>query len=347
MKKNILQLIQNYSEGKLNLSEQIELSEQLSDEQNENAEQILLDDFQYHLESESGNNQNLQPLLDRIHHQIHRSESQTVIRPNFWQRFQRIAAILIMPLILSFAAYLYFKPESKTQSTYAEIQCPMGARIKFQLPDGSIGFLNSGASLRYPVQFAAERSVDLIGEAYFDVVHNEKQPFHVNTKNLDIRVLGTKFNVIANDDESTEEVILQSGKVDVSSQAGKQLAILKPNEELSLDTKQRTFVKRQVEASQYTSWKDGKLVFRNENMQQVARRLSRWYNAQVVVDDHQLDDYTFHATFIDEPLDEVLKLLSLTTPLSFSEDQRSGDIDGVYEKRKIILKLNRSKISHF
>jgi ferric-dicitrate binding protein FerR (iron transport regulator) len=153
--------------------------------------------------------------------------------------------------------------------------------------------------------------------------------------------------VIANEDENTEEIILQTGKVDVSSKEGKQLAILSPNEKLILDIEKRVFGRNQVEASQYTSWKEGKLVFRNENMQQVARRLSRWYNAEVVIDDRMLDDYTFHATFIDEPLDEVLKLLSITTPISYQEEKRVSNDDGVFQKRRIILSINKSKINQF
>ena len=223
----------------------------------------------------------------------------------------------------------------------------MGVRTKFQLPDGSTGYLNSGSRLKYPAQFIGERKVELVGEAFFDVVHNAEIPFHVNTRNLDIKVLGTTFNVIANEDEQTEEIVLQTGSVDVSSLTGKQLAVLSPNEQLILDIGKRTFTKNEIEASQYTTWKEGKLVFRNENMQQVARRLSRWYNAEVVVDDHLLDNYTFHATFIDEPLDEVLKLLSITTPLSFNEEKRKSDTEGVFQKRKIVLRINQSKINQF
>jgi len=178
-------------------------------------------------------------------------------------------------------------------------------------------------------------------------VHNEKIPFHVNTPNLDIKVLGTTFNVIANEDERTEEIVLQTGKVDVSAKSGVKLAVMKPNEQLTLNIEKQTVSKTEVEASQYSTWKEGKLVFRNENMQQVARRLSRWYNADVIIDDRKLDTYTFHATFADEPLDEVLKLLSITTPLSFKEEKRTSDQEGVYQKRKIVLTINQSKINQF
>jgi ferric-dicitrate binding protein FerR (iron transport regulator) len=348
MKQHIEHLIQKYSEGDISLNEQIELSEHLADSENQNVEEILYQDWQKALKSKSISEHDLKPVLDKVHHQIRRNEDNSSIRLNVWQIFQRAAAILILPLLLSFSAYFYFQGNRQATSvSYAEIQCPLGVRTKFQLPDGSTGFLNSGSRLKYPVQFIGERKVELVGEAFFDVVHNDKIAFHVNTRNLDIKVLGTIFNVIANEDEDTEEIVLQTGKVDISSLNGKQLAILKPNEKLTLNIDNQNFVKKEVEASQYTTWKDGKLVFRNENMQQVAHRLSRWYNAEVVVDDRMLDEHTFHATFIDEPLDEVLKLLSITTPLTYKEEKRESDTDGIFQKRKIILKINQSKIDQF
>jgi ferric-dicitrate binding protein FerR (iron transport regulator) len=348
MKEYLQHLIQKNTEGNLNLKEQIELSNQLADPHNSIADEILLHDWKDQLESTSASSPNLNPILDRVHHRIRMNENVMTKQINWWLSFQRIAAILIIPLIISGVAYLYFQSnKSVDNGNIAEIQCPMGARIKFQLPDGSIGFLNSGSKLSYPVQFTAGRSVELIGEAYFEVVHNENLPFHVNTKNLDIKVLGTTFDVIANENENTEEIVLQTGKVDVSSKNGKQLAVLKPNEQLTLDLKKRTFSQNKVEASQYTGWKEGKLIFRNENMQQVARRLSRWYNADIVLEGNQLDTFTFHATFIDESLDEVLKLLSLTTPLSYSEGKRIRDSNGVYQKRKFTFKINHSKINQF
>ncbi len=348
MKMQIQQLIQKYSEGKLTLNEQLELSEQLADEQNLAAGEILNQDWQAQLESEQIPDHNLKPVLDRLHHQIRMNETLPQPQPNWWTTFQRVAAILIFPLLFSFLIYYYLQNEPFVNPvSYAEIQCPMGVRTKFQLPDGSTGYLNSGSRLKFPAQFIGERKVELSGEAFFDVVHNSELPFHVNTHNLDIKVLGTTFNVIANEDEQTEEIVLQTGKVDVSSKCGIQLAVLLPNEQLTLNIKERTFLKNKIEASQYISWKEGKLVFRNENMQQVARRLSRWYNAEVVVDDQRLDNYTFHATFIDEPLDEVLKLLSMTTPLSYIEEKRESDPEGVFQKRKIVLKINHSKINQF
>jgi transmembrane sensor len=348
MKEQLKHLIQRYSEGKLNLKEQIDFSEQLANAENHIAEEVLNNDWNAHLDSELTSNKDFNSILDRIHHHIRLNEGVKSFRINWLQRFQRVAAILIFPLLLSFLGYYYFQVKSSaTPVSFAEIQCPMGVRAKFQLPDGSTGYLNSGSRLKYPVQFIGQRKVELTGEAFFDVVHNAKIPFHVSTKNLDIKVLGTTFNVIANEDEQTEEIVLQTGKVDVSSKSGEQFAVMKPNEQLTLNIEKQTITKNEVEASQYSSWKDGKLVFRNEDMQQVAHRLSRWYNADVVIDDRHLDNYTFHATFMDEPLDEVLKLLSITTPINYSEEKRISDNDGVFQKRKIILRINQSKINQF
>lgn len=348
MKEQLQHLIQKYLEGKLNLKEQIDLSEQLADTENHIAEEFLNNDWNSQLDSKIISDKDFNPILDRVHHHIRLNEGNMLIRLNWWYGFQRIAAILIIPLLLSFLAYFYFQSRpSAIPVSYAEIQCPMGVRTKFQLPDGSTGYLNSGSRLKYPVQFIGERKVELTGEAFFDVAHNAEIPFHVNTRNLDIKVLGTSFNVIANEDEQTEEIVLQTGKVDVSSKSGEQLTVMKPNERLTLNIEKQTITKNEVEASQYSNWKEGKLVFRNEDMQQVARRLSRWYNAEVIIDDRMLEAFTFHATFADEPLDEVLKLLSITTPISFEEEKRESNQQGVFQKRKIVLRINQSKINHF
>jgi len=348
MAERLQYLIKKYSEGKLSLKENIELSEQLADKQNQVAEQILLEDWKSRLESASTPDLNLKPILDQVHHRIRLKEDNSPVHIKWGQIFQRVAAILIIPLLLSFLAYYYFQNHQSADSvSYAEIQCPMGVRTKFRLPDGSTGYLNSGSCLKYPVQFTRKRSVELSGEALFEVAHNKEFPFHVNTKNLDIKVLGTTFNVIAYEDEKSEEIILQTGKVDVSSKTGKLQTFMSPNEKLTLDTEKQTFAKEEEEASQYTSWKEGKLVFRNENMQQLALRLSRWYNAEVIVEDRMLDDYTFHATFIDEPLDEVLRMLSITTPISYQVEKRSSDQNNVFQKRKIVLKINQTKINQF
>ncbi len=292
--------------------------------------------------------ENIDNILHRLHHSIHLEENRESRRVDWWKVFQRVAAIIIFPLVLSFIGYLVWQSGDRILKTgYAEIQCPMGVRTKFRLPDGTTGFLNSGSSLHYPVAFNKSRQVKLAGEGFFDVVKDEKRPFIVKTKGMNIHVWGTSFNVTAYPDEILEEVVLQSGSVFITGRAGNRIAELSPDQMLSLDSQTGRGVKSYVIASQYSTWKEGKLVFRNEDMRQVARRLSRWYNAEVIIDDPQLYPYTFYATFQDEQLDEVLKLLALTTPIKYEEVKRELSQDGLYSKRKIRIKTDPKRINKF
>lgn len=288
-------------------------------------------------------------LLDKVQHRIYIEENRKVKPTRFWQTVQRVAAILLLPLLIGSLVYYWIQPDQGKDSSWAEIQCPLGVRTKFHLPDGTTGFLNSGSNLKYPVIFAENRKVKISGEGYFDVVHNKKSPFHVITKNLDVKVLGTTFNVIAYDGEGTEEIVLQSGHVDVMDTNGSSLASLIPDQKLVFSNNDGKFVVEKVVSEQYTSWKDGKLMFRNENIRDVAVRLSRWYNAEIVVNesDHHIQSYTFHGTFVDEQLDDVLKVLSFAAPISYVEADRKSDRNGVYSKRKIILSTNPNKIKEF
>ncbi len=290
---------------------------------------------------------NVDHILRKIHQQI-RLEDNRLKNNRFITVFQRIAAILIIPLILSFLAVFYFQSKSPVpEMAYAEIQCPMGVRTKFVLPDGTTGFLNSGSTLEYPVIFTNGRNVTLKGEAYFDVTRDEKHPFTVKTPNLETKVLGTQFNVIAYQNENSEEIILKDGKVEVYSKQGKMLETLQPDQKLVLNTETRQYNKNKVEADQYVSWTEGKLVFRNESMQQVANRLGRWYNAEIEIRDPELLKYAFRATFIDEPIEEVLKLLAKTAPLNYKEQIRETSNDNTYAKRKFIVSLDRKRLDAF
>lgn len=254
--------------------------------------------------------------------------------------FRRIAAIFVIQLILTSLAYYYFQSKNKPSApAFAEIQCPLGARINFELPDGTTGYLNSGSSLGYSVDFSKYRNVKVAGEAYFDVFHDSKHPFIVQAENINVKVLGTKFNLISYQDDLTEEVILNEGSVEVLASDGKVLSKIEPNQMFVLEKDKKVYRIDEVDSEQYSSWTDGKLVFKNETMEKVAKRLGRWYNADIIIEDKELLQYTYRATFIDEELEEVLKLIALTAPIKYEEIKREITND-TYSKRKIILKLD-------
>lgn len=344
---NIKHLLGKYSNGKISLKEMIELSDKMNDGQNQEVEATLRKEWEQQLEAEEIQTKNLKPVLHEIHHRIRLNESRPVSNfRKWWQGFQKVAAILIIPLLVGFFVLFYSQAKNFTANdSYAEIQCPMGVRTKFILPDGSTGFLNGGSTLKFPVIFNRERTVSLIGEAWFDVSHNDKKPFHIRTKNLNIEVKGEILNVSANANEHTEEVALQQGSVTVYSKEGKPLAALSSDEQLIFDTDKQTVTTLNVDASLYSAWKEGKLIFKNDNMRQVIQRLSRWYNADFVWTDKQSpDQYNLQATFVDEPLEEVLKIIADKTTLKYKEELRTFNADGVINRRKITIQAQQSNL---
>ncbi|MEL7585462.1 MAG: FecR domain-containing protein [Prolixibacteraceae bacterium] len=303
--------------------------------------------MEYEPEKSTGEQDDIDCLLDRVQHRIYLEENRRNQRIGRIQSLQRIAAVLFLPMLLSFMMYVLLNPEKPEVNGYVEIMSPKSGRTHFVLPDGSSGFLNNGSTLAYGAAFNKNREVKLKGEAYFDIVHTGV-PFHVLTQKLDVKVMGTTFNVTAYEEDQTEEIILRSGQVQVFLSGGEELAVLKPDQQLILAKESLRFQMKEVDAGQFTAWTEGKLVFRNEGLEQVVRRLSRWYNVDFEIQDPELGRFTFHATFPDEPLDEVLKLLSLTTPIMYEETRRDVPANGqTLERRKITLKIDKEKMNMF
>jgi transmembrane sensor len=153
--------------------------------------------------------------------------------------------------------------------------------------------------------------------------------------------------VMAYENEAKEEIILNRGEVEVMAHDGIVLDKLSSNQKLVLHTENRKCRTLEVEASQYIGWTEGKLIFRNENMQQVAERLGRWYNVDIKIEDEELLKYAFRATFVDETLEEVLKLMALTAPIIYEEQPRNTSSNHTYQRRIIIVKLDHRRLSAF
>jgi ferric-dicitrate binding protein FerR (iron transport regulator) len=217
-----------------------------------------------------------------------------------------------------------------------EINAPEGTRTQFSLPDGSTGWLNSGSKLKYNPVFT-ERNVELQGEAWFDVQHDETV-FTVNTDYMDVRVMGTQFNVMAYRDENFAEVVLEEGKVEVEGTKGCFEKILTPGEKLKYSLEENRFGVQQVDTNPYTAWKEGFLLLDNEPLKTAVARIERWYNVDIEIKDETLRNYRFKATFQDEPLEEVLRLLAMTTPMEYTIEKRGIGDENVYRKKKVTIK---------
>ncbi|MGE5429398.1 MAG: FecR family protein [Methylococcaceae bacterium] len=254
------------------------------------------------------------------------------------QRFySRAAAILLLPLLLYSVYATYNSYFNLNDLSSIEIYSPHGARTHFELPDGTQGWLNSGSSIQYTSHFEKNRHVNLSGEAWFEVTPDKKHPFVVSTPALNVQVLGTKFNVASFADETVTEVVLQEGKVQVEGNEKTFAAELKPNERFIYNNLQKTSTIQKVNAGQFSAWKDGLLVFRNEPLSEVLKRIGRWYNVEIVMNDPVLQKFRYRATFQDEQIEEVIRLISLTAPIEYSFDNRKMNGDGSFKKRSIII----------
>lgn len=164
---------------------------------------------------------------------------------------------------------------------YATLTTPRAGQYQITLPDGSKAWLNAESSLRYPTAFVEnERRVELTGEAYFEIAQDEKQPFIVQNKAQQIRVLGTHFNVNAYDNETALATTLVAGSIMVSNEANGETHIIMPGQQTVLHNNRITI--NQVDVQDYTAWKDGLIVLNRADLPSIFRQIERWYDVEFV-----------------------------------------------------------------
>lgn len=164
---------------------------------------------------------------------------------------------------------------------YNTIETPKGGKFQVKLPDGSKVWLNAASSLRFPTAFSgSKRAVELKGEAYFEVAHDELKIFEVNTRNQVVQVLGTHFNINAYSDEPTVNTTLLEGSVRVSDLRTNISQLLKPGEQSKLS--ERIEVINVKNSSEAVAWKEGYFQFDEADIQTVMRQIERWYDVSVV-----------------------------------------------------------------
>lgn len=259
----------------------------------------------------------------------------------FLKYFQRIAAILILPLII---VSLYFSTKSTNEVEvvvgWHTLKTGAGMRSEFELPDGTNVFLNSNTTLSYPVVFnGGTRNVKLQGEAYFDVAKNVEKPFILNTGKIQVEVTGTEFKASNYSSEKLTEIVLVEGSVNLCqlNASGERNVIQKmiPGERATLNQLNNSMYVDKVDVQKYIAWKDGKLLFRNDSMEEVVLRLNRWYNVDIELSGCDLGDYVYTATFVDESLIQVLDLLKISAPIDYKTVKRKRKDDNSFSKMKI------------
>ncbi len=287
----------------------------------------------------------LNVILHKIHHTIHlnKAKNDHKLTKRLYKWYSGAAAILLIPIMLLYLIHLYkdvlFTPNLNNLSSI-KIECPLGGKMAFSLPDGTKGMLNSGSFVEYSMPFKRNRYVTISGEAYLNVYHDNKHPFTIHSNLLNVEVLGTKFNIKAYPEDKNAELVLEQGKVSCTIPHMHKKVIIHPDEKIFVDRKNVSLT--EVKATDYLGWKDGKLTFRSESMKDVIKKLSRWYNVDFEVEDKEILNYSFRGTFIDDPLEEVLKLLALTSPIDYKVLKRKKSTYDNWSQKKVKLFKRKS-----
>lgn len=185
-----------------------------------------------------------------------------------------------------------------TEPVMNTLVVPNGKRAKITLSDNSSIWLNSGTKLIYPARFASDkREVYLEGEAIFEVSHDTKHPFHVITPNVEIKVLGTIFNISAYKDDQTTSAVLESGSVELSytggSIFGKSKSLMVPGMLAVYDPQKRSVEQTRVNTKKFISWRDGYLTFEQQPLSGILKKIARYYNVTILLKDQELANETF------------------------------------------------------
>jgi transmembrane sensor len=190
------------------------------------------------------------------------------------------------------------------------ISTPMGGQYMIVLPDGTKVMLNAASSLKYPVEFlGSERTVELNGEAYFEVTKNKHKPFKVKSGIQTIEVLGTHFNVNAYHDEAAIKTTLLEGSVKVA--AGTNTGLIVPGQQCVVATQTGNLFKRNVNLEKETAWKNGVFAFENDDLKAVMRQVARWYDVDVEYAGSFPDQKFFGEISRSSNLSDVFKILEI------------------------------------
>lgn len=261
-------------------------------------------------------------------------------KTNYIVWFQKVAAILILPLLIS---TIYFVTK-KDPVEYIEIKTNPGMVAALSLPDGSKVWLNSGSYLKHPQKFTGDtRTVELDGEAYFSVQKDKSKRFIVNTPfDLKAEVLGTEFNIEAYKESNLVTTSLISGSVKLffrNKENNEESFIMKPDDEVAYSVKTKRIKTNTSYLPTQTAWKNGLVIFRNTSFEEALKILDKRFNTDFIVKNDLLYENSFTGTFSGQHLTLILEHFRLSSGIQykFIDPEINPDKDKISEK--IIVEL--------
>lgn len=245
------------------------------------------------------------------------------------RKFVTLAAAVALIGVLGFSAYHYYNSiHIITVSTLAEVK-------EITLPDGSAVTLNHHSTLSYSAKFNEQetRNIELSGGAYFDVTKDKEHPFIVQTNDVDIKVLGTQFNVDAYPKDSLIKTTLLEGSVAVSSNNTKENLILEPGQSAVYNKENISLTLEVAENVQdYIAWRNGNLIFSNISLAEITRTLSNSFNVPIVFDDPELANYKMSGKFtVKDGFDKILQIMKNVCDFEYT---RTGEVIHIKTQNK-------------
>lgn len=236
-----------------------------------------------------------------------------------WKMFLKVAVVVLI-IILPITAYWQGQQVVKQNFADIVIEAPLGSCTKLNLPDGTLVWLNAGSKIIYSQGFGVDdRSLKLIGEGYFEVAHNKETPFKINTKELDLKVVGTKFNFRNYLDDKEIAISLLEGKVALVNKIKKMPELyLEPDEKMVLNKVTGEMKKLKTMADKSNLWMNDELFFDEILLEDIAKQLSRSFNVRIVVAD-SLKERRFYGSFKVQgnTVNQILQTMSSTNQLRY------------------------------
>lgn len=217
------------------------------------------------------------------------------------------------------------------EEVFNTVRVPQGGEYTLTLSDGTRAWINAGSSITYPLHFGRERRVTVCGEVFFEVAHDARHPFIVSAAGTEMTVLGTSFNVMAYDDEPRVETTLVTGSLRVEAHGSQ--VVLTPGQQAGVEKASGFLDVRVVNVEACTTWRRGLLVFYEESLRSICRKLERWYDVRIDTSSPSLDGVLYTGMVKrHETLNTIADLMNLTNDVVFSQ-QDDGTIRVVRKPR--------------
>jgi len=236
------------------------------------------------------------------------------------------AAAILIVAVAGISVYIANETGFFSQNNWVVVSTDAGQQSKITLPDGTEVWLNAATEVSYCAN-QDYRRVKLTGEAYFEVEHAPDFPFVVETKDVAIRVLGTKFSVSHYPESKITEASLLTGKITASALQSNENVAIVPGQKIAYDAEIKEFVKTALKGKNHVAWRYGILVFDNESFNDLIQKLERYYAVDFIYEESDFEDIHYTGTLDNLSIEKVLEFINLTIPVAYEIDNKTINLN--------------------